>query len=285
MVAVRSHFWKAVHGNDAFHENNVAGRQTLRRLRKLSPDIQLDEVSTGLARTLGRDGFVRLPGIPDPDALAAVQAAYAQVIEDPSATVDMGGRIEDVVRYVKDPLGLVPEIRNLVHPLVPEVLAGYYGTPARLMHVRMWRIKHLSFDEQRVHHYGNLWHNDRHPTTTMKLFIQISDDVTDERGAFRLIRRPDTRRLMRSGYLSTSRIVGPAAKIVSDTNRVTLFDDPAGTCAFVDTTRSLHRAGVPCEGVTRGMLQLTFEPTAEAYSNDLFANLPRDASVVQGAVA
>jgi len=33
-----------------------------------------------------------------------------------------------------------------------------------------------------------------------------------------------------------------------------------GSSAFRDTTRCLHRAGIPPEGITRGMAQFTFAP-------------------------
>jgi len=99
--------------------------------------------------------------------------------------------------------------------------------------------------ERSFHHYGNLWHCDQHPVTTLKLFIQVTAGVTDEAGAFWFHDVPSTRQIMRSGYLGTGRLSGPAGRMAEDPRRVKLFDSPAGQAGFISTTRCLHRAGVP----------------------------------------
>jgi hypothetical protein len=285
VVEVVTHFWKAVHGNYAGHDNNLEGRELFRAARAASRAAAKTPQGQELAHQLSTQGWALLDLGLSSETIRAIQSAYEDVINDDQRTVDMGGRIPTSVRYVVDPLDRVPELRESLTPLARDVLDGYYQSQIQLKHVRMWRIEHLPEDEQAFHHYGNLWHTDQHPTSTVKMFLQITDGVNDELGALRLMGRPDTRLVMRSGFVCQGQIVGPARHLVADDARIRLFDAPAGWALFVDTTRCLHRAGVPAAGLTRGMVQMTFEPSLVPTPDDLFDSMPADENVVRGHVA
>ncbi|WP_370149644.1 hypothetical protein [Streptacidiphilus sp. EB129] len=262
------------------------GQQRLLRRRRADPAVTLDQAGLALADTVVRQGYAVL----DPRCRAGlvdeVARGYAEIIGDPSATVDMGGRIKDAVRYVIDPLCHVPAIRELLTPPVLSALDAYYGGRWRVQHVRMWRISHLTEEQRRVHHYGNLWHCDQHPTSTLKYFVQLSDGVTAEGGAFRLHSIPNTRRIMRSGYLGQGWAKGPARALLDDPALVVPFDAPKGYGAFCNTTRCLHRAGIPPLGTTRGMTQFTFVPAdTPNLSGDPFHGLKPDPNVAEGRYA
>jgi hypothetical protein len=110
--------------------------------------------------------------------------------------------------------------------------------------------------------------------------------VTAEGGAFRLHSVPNTRRIMRSGYLGQGWAKGPARAMLDDPALVVPFDVPAGIGAFCNTTRCLHRAGIPPEGTTRGMVQFTFVPAdAPRPAGDPFHGLGPDANVAEGKFA
>jgi hypothetical protein len=274
-------FW----GNDAWNENNRGQRPLLRR-RRADPAVALVPAGVEMAADLVRLGYaVQDPGYRE-GLIEEIRTGYERVIEDASATVDMGGRIREVVRYVVDPMGHVPAVRELLTPLVLQTLDAYYGGRWRVQHVRMWRIGHLTEEQRPFHHYGNLWHNDQHPTSTLKFFVQISDSVSGNGGAFRLHSIPSTRRIMRSGYLGQGWAKGPAKALLDDPRRVVLFDAPAGFGAFCNTTLCLHRAGIPPEGTTRGMVQFTFGPAdGPNRSGDPFHGLTPDANVAEGKFA
>lgn len=272
-------------GNDAWAENNRGQRALLDRSRS-TPAVPAQPTGRGLGDDALRDGYAVLDPGYRPGLIEEVREGYLKVIDDPTATVDMGGRIKEVVRYVVDPHIRVPAVRELLNAPVLDTLDGYYGGRWQVQHVRMWRIAHLPEEERGVHHYGNLWHCDQHPTNTLKFFVQISEGVTAEGGAFRLHSVPTTRRIMRSGYLGQGWAKGPAQRMLDDPRLVIPFDAPAGHGAFVNTTRCLHRAGIPPEGTTRGMVQFTFLPSEGARAmEDPFAGLVRDPNVAEGKFA
>lgn len=276
---------RMVYGNDAWACNNRGQQRSLRDLRGRQAG-PVDAATRRLADQIDSLGYALLPAAADPDVVRAVRAAYEDVIDNPRATVDMGRRIRHVVRYVKDPLHHVPSIRGLLTEGAVEVLDAFYAGSWAIQHVRMWRIAHIPPAEQGFHHYGNQWHCDQHPTSTLKLFVQIGDDVTPGNGAFRFHDVPTTRRIMRSGFIDNGRAVGPARRLMDDPRRAHYFDGPAGSSAFCNTTRCLHRAGIPPEGTTRGMVQFTFAPDPSGTRrSDPFADLPPDSNVAEGKYA
>jgi hypothetical protein len=278
---------RLIYGNDAGRVNNLGKSRQLARLRRQS-ERPADPLARQLARQLDRLGYAVLDPGYRPGLIQEIQAGYAAIIADPHACVDMGGRIRDVVRYVRDPMLRVPGLREMITPQLADVLDAVYGGRWAIRHARMWRICYLPPDERAYHHYGNLWHCDQHPTTTLKLFVQLSDGVTDEAGAFRFHDVPSTRLIMRAGYLGTGRLSGPARRLAEDPRRVSLFDSRAGLAAFCNTTRCMHRAGVPLrEGATRGMLQITFGVGTgpRAARGDAFAQLPPDTDIAEGRYA
>ena len=278
---------RLIYGNDAGRRNNIGKSRELTRLRSQC-QLLAGPAAHQLADQVDRLGYVLFDPGYRPGLIQEIRDGYARVIADPRACVDMGQRIKGVVRYVKDPVRRVPGLREIVTPQAADILDAIYGGHWAALHARMWRISYLPPDERAYHHYGNLWHCDKHPTTTLKLFVQLADGVTDEAGAFRFHDVPSTRLIMRAGYLGTGRLSGLARRLAEDPRRINLFDAPAGQAAFCNTTRCLHRAGVPLrEGATRGMLQITFGVSGGPRSagGDAFAHLPPDRNIAEGRYA
>jgi hypothetical protein len=236
-----------------------------------------------LADQLKSEGYLTLAPGYSPELLATLKDALS-LADDPASSVATGGRIKESVRYVLDPLSRVPRLRELLTPELVDVLHAWYRSDFRIDSVRMWRIAHVPPAEQVYHHYGNLWHVDGHALDTMKLFVQVSPDATRSGSAFRLLSRHDTRRAFRLGYVDPRHIHGPARGVL-DTQPI-YFDGPPGDVAFVDTNRCLHRAGVPEDGQTRGMVQIIFKSSSQGPSaGDYFADVPVDKNVFDGAIA
>jgi hypothetical protein len=223
-----------------------------------------------------------IPAFPA-EIMDPIRRGYENVIEDSTATRDMGARDRSAVRYVVDPMERVPELRLLLNDTVRSALTGYYRTNFYIQHVRMWRIKPLSTDERAQYNYGNLWHCDPHRVTVMKLFVQISEGVSAENGALRMHDIPTTRLIMRSGFISRTRQVALAQRLTEDERRMVVFDGPPGSALIMNPNLCLHRAGVPLPGRTRGMVQLTFDFADHAPpGGDYFAELAPDTNVIEG---
>ena len=275
-------------GNDAWAVNNRGQSRALAGARAAARE---SAPAVGPAAAEVRDRLDRLgyavvdPGYPE-GLIDEIRVGYEKVVNGDAETADMGPRIPGAVRYVINPVEKVPQLTRLLTPGLRDALDAFYGGRWEIRHVRMWRIAHLPPEERGVHHYGNLWHCDQHPTTTLKLFVQISDGVTEQTGAFRLHPIPSTRQIMRSGYLGVGKVAGPARGKLEDPARVVPFESPAGQAAFCNTTRCLHRAGIPLPGETRGMVQITFRLAAESRDPgaDPFASLGPDPDVAKGKV-
>lgn len=271
---------RAVYGDDnGLIENFMAGRK-LNQMRRSNPggarSAGAYEAGVRL-RTVGWAGIQPVA----PPLMDRIREGYRSVIDDPDATVDMGRRIPRSVRYVLAPHERIPAIRELLDEAALDALFGYYRTYFRLLHCRMWRIDSIPEEERQFHHYGNLWHMDGHPRHTMKIFVQVSPGVSEENGALRLHDIPSTRRITRARVLGGVNVSRPLAD-----NRMStvFFDGPPGTRLVCNPNCCLHRAGIPARGRTRGMIQLTFEPSPVPVW-DHFATMGPDPNVVPGRYA
>jgi hypothetical protein len=273
---------RAAAGHGSGLRTSIRSAKTMHALRQGST-LAVDTPAQLQADQLRREGYLRQsPGYPA-ELLTELQHAMAYA-DDPVTSVGMGGRIKDSVRYVVDPLALIPRMRELLTPELIEILHGWYGTEFRLANARVWRIAHIPPAEQEHHHYGNLWHVDGHELDVMKLFVQISPDASRSGSAFRLLSTPDTRRVFRRGFIDPASTIGFARHILEE--KPVYFDGPPGDAAFVDTNRCLHRAGIPEPGHTRGMVQFYFKAASAAPTGgDYFADVPPDKNVYEGAIA
>lgn len=280
LYQVRSLPCRVAFGNESGIRQNVRGRRRLASMRRHGRAHEHPDHALGDG--LRAQGFALAGPVDRPEALRAVQAA-TWLCDEPSASVAMGGRIPESVRYVLDPLARVPELRDLLTPAAVAVIRGWFGSEFRVRSVRFWRIASLPEAEQGFHHYGNLWHVDSHPLCMLKMFVQV-DRATADGSALRLLPRPATTRVMRVGYFGPTRVSRRAQRIIDQ--QTICFDGPPGTVLFADTNRCLHRAGVPAEGETRAMVQYWLEPAdAPPPDGDYFAGMQPDPGVHAGSVA
>jgi hypothetical protein len=187
----------------------------------------------------------------------------------------------EALRHVLEPIRTMPGVADLLTPAIRDVVRAHYRTPFRVVHVRVWRTAWQPPQEAALDVYGNLWHNDTHPVSTLKVFVQLSPGVTKDRGgALRLHPADSTRDIMRAGYVR-QRIVSKRARArMEDPDRVVVFDGVPGSVLFCNTQRCLHRAGMPEPDAPRGMIQFAFLPSRTELPDDWADHLPPDAAVV-----
>src|SRR5688572_24792421 len=94
-----------------------------------------------LARTLERDGCVRLPGLLDDDVLADMQTAFASRLQNMRwNTCDGYERGERMRLTVQDVLTLAQGFVDLaIHPVVVAVLNEYLGHHYSLCEAKGWK--------------------------------------------------------------------------------------------------------------------------------------------------
>ena len=145
--------------------------------------------------------------------------------------------------------------------------------------MRLWRNVHVppEFAEQDV--YSNLWHNDPHSVTTMRLFVYLSDGVTRETGALRFHSIANTKRIIRAGYVRRRAILPPARRLLDDPRLVMYFEGGLGATCLLNPQLCLHAASVPREGAHRDIVQFNLAPWDQPLSPSWARELPPDPDV------
>ncbi len=278
------------YGNDAGFVNNARAGRELRRLRHVNPAGSADAGVNAAARRLNDEGWLKVDSTADPSALARIRARYEELIVDPGSSVDLGFATRaDAVRHVIDPMARIPELGALFDDRVAQVVRAAYGTHFAVHAVRVWRTIHIPDRElvrrgrfrraRPVSVMANLFHNDEHPVSTLKYFVQLTSDVGPDTGALRVIPIRTTRRIVRTGYLRPDAVFGPARRLLAASNDAIVFDGAPGSGLLCNSELCLHRAGIPKAGFERAMIQFTLVPSAYPLRPDWARHLPPDPGV------
>jgi hypothetical protein len=278
------------YGNDAGFANNTRAGRELRRLRHVSPAGSTDAGVNAAARMLNDEGWLMIDSTADESTLTRIRGRYEELIVDADAAIDLGFATRvDAVRHIIDPMAQIPELGTLFDERVADVVRTAYGTHFAVNAVRVWRTIHIPDSElvrpgrfrraRPVSVMANLFHNDEHPVSTLKYFVQLTPDVGPDTGALRVIPVHSTRRIVRAGYLRPDAVFGPARRLLAANDDVVVFDGAPGSGLLCNSERCLHRAGIPKEGFERAMIQFTLVPSARPLPADWAEHLPPDPGV------
>jgi hypothetical protein len=257
--------------------NNLQARRQLNRFSAVTPEFR--SLANAKADVLKRDGYVRLQPRYSPELLRTIRTRFQSAIDDPAASRGIGPRLREAIRGIVNPLEHVPEVEQLLTPDVQNVVRAYYGSHFRVEHVRLWRNNHVTGEFARQDVYSNLWHNDQEPVTMIKLFVYLTDGVTRDTGATHCHTIPNTKKIMRAGYVRRRAILPPARRLLEDEQRITYFEGGIGDACILNPSLCLHRAGVPKAGSHRDIAQFTFLPSDRPLSPRWVAELPPDREV------
>lgn len=208
-------------------ENEVAGF-----IRPASFDPQVDD----LVARLEQDGIVVLPELVRPEALRAMQAAFASRLRRLRwNNFDGYQKTESYRHMVEDVLVLDQGFVDLVlHPHVKGLLNNYLGDQYELTEAKGWK----SLPTKRDFHgwHGDAWYDQAQASEIhkeVKLAIYLSDVRS---GAFNYIKG--------SHRQQHPRLVMNAEVGDVDASQIAKLLGPAGT-AFLFDTSGIHRQGVP----------------------------------------
>ena len=157
----------------------------------------------------------------------------------------------------------IPEIKQLLTPEITKLLESYYdGAYYWLMSIQAWRNYHWPEAQNNKDINSNLWHNDATPSNILKLFVFLSDDVTHDNGATKILSISDTKKVMRSGYWERKYISRRDRKILGNQNLINFMEGGTGTTFIFNPQLCVHAAGVAKPNTYRDALCLQFAPTA-----------------------
>ncbi len=272
---------RMVWGNDAGFRGNLRGSlDRLRGRRAYESELGRLPEPTDESRDLDANGFAVVhPDFPA-GTFERVRDQYRAMIADDAFSRWNGiGKHRQSSRAIQNPRRALAGVDALVTPKLRRTLEAHYRGYFEVITVQAWRTSPVGglSDETSVEAYSNQWHNDRYPTSWVRLFVYLSDGVTKETGAFRCHRIGSTQEICRTGqYLQRSRILPRAKRLLEDESRIAYFEGDAGASCLANAQLCLHRAGVPRAGYDRDILALTFRPSTRPLPERWATEIPDD---------
>ena len=245
---------RIIFGNDAGLKENLIGK---REVSKASSRSSGAPTHSKYSELLLKDGFVVLGKIFDADLILKIQTKFRALIVKEEE--------KNKKKYINFPeiAKQIPEIEHLLTPEISKTLRSYYqGSNFWLMSVQAWRNYHWPEAASNKDINSNLWHNDATPTNILKLFIFLSDGVSKNNGATRILSITDTKKVMRGGYFNRKFIFGIAKRIVKNEANINYMEGSTGTAFIFNPQLCVHGAGVALPNSFRDALCLQFAPTA-----------------------
>ncbi len=247
-------------GNNAGFKQNVVGGLELWNARRKGPfagEVLDDEIAEAVEQV----GYAKAAwGLPE-DLVDRLERRFERAIAQQAVTeqhTDDGALIN---QSLDDPLTNAPEIRDVFDARMQKVVHSYFGARVRIYTPDYWRNFHvdpsiLAADER----YSERWHNDSGKISILSVLILMSD-VTNDHGATWCTNRAATRDVFRSG-LEYREFGGKVSKKLENDANSVRFTGKRGDMWFLNTRRTLHRAGIPEKGLHRDILGLKFTPIA-----------------------
>ncbi len=256
---------RMIWGNDAGIRGNIRGELDRRRGRRAYEAASGSPAPTSTeAEELRAQGFLRIDPGYAPGAFDRVRKSYLGLLaSDETSEWNGVGKFRESSRSIIDAPRNLDGLDEILTPHVRSVVEGYFGSWFDVLVVEAWRTLALAgvTEDTAVEAYSNQWHNDRYPTSWLRIFIYLSDGVTRETGAFRCHPIPSTKQIVRSGgYLRRSLMLASTRAALEDESRIVYFEGNAGDACLANAMHCLHRAGVPKAGSTRDILAFTFKP-------------------------
>ncbi len=162
---------------------------------------------------------------------------------------------------VKNIVRSIPNVLELITSDIMDLLYSYYNSHFHISYVSAYRTIHIDENEDPKEVYAYKFHYDRHITDTLKLFVLLTDVTLDD-GPFTFFDRIDSKKILASGYKERDNY-GRAKQMIESGEMTKYLTGKKGTAAICDTTRCLHRAGIPKIGRTRDLLIFSFESFSE----------------------
>lgn len=271
---------RALLANSAGFRQTIQGHTAIRRTRRQMAGrcATTDPAALARASEFARSGVLRFE---DPESTALVSqvaSSFQDLIADDDACRDKGpAGHPSLHRYVTHSHLRIPDITSLLTPAVARTIEADFGSWFRVRSVRAYRNTGVEGYGPDSELYGNQWHLDPQVTCDLRYFVYLNDTSVPN-GALETIDRPQTVRILRSGFVDARHVVGPARRRLAQAP--VAHEGPAGTGVLVNAEQVLHRAGTCHPGRHRDMVQFWITPSAEPLPADWGAQLHEDGAFV-----
>ena len=263
---------RIIHCNAAGYANNVLAKRHLYQIQaSLKKDAHKFIIpSTQTIDFLDREGYLIVnPGY-DKTLLTTIREKAEKLFSNNEVSIATGRNKQQVkpMRVLSNPLKNIPELKQLLTQEIEKIICAHYRSYFKVDTVRMWRNCHMPDEIADADHYSNLWHNDYNPVTSLRYFVYLTYGVNKETGALRFHPASHTRKIIFAGYFRRGSVTRRALQKLEDPNQIIYFEGGVGAACIMNPQRCLHRAGVPCEGSYRDIVQFTLVPSNKSLDSD-----------------
>ena len=241
-----------------YSKNNFSGKNLILKLKKY--------------------GYVGLGQPFDPVLINKISSKFNKLIDDENYSYHCGQApyyFKSSIVYSRSLIRaqkLIPKTRELLNYRICNFLEEYFQSHFKITELKLWRNFHVPDDQlKRGEIYSNNWHCDRKNSSSLKMFVYLSNVSKNDGPLFcQSIER--TKEIVRMGYRDRDHPV-LEKEILNDPKHVFAFLGNAGTVLFCHTVLCLHKAGIPTHGHYRDILQYEFAPSRKLLPKNWYKKL------------
>ncbi|MBL8012940.1 MAG: hypothetical protein JNN05_03755 [Candidatus Omnitrophica bacterium] len=213
------------------------------------------------ADKLRNDCYVTMPDFYEPQLIREVHEQFKKAITNESLITNHG--YSRTIKNMEKMDEYIPSMVKLLrHEGLKRIMHSFYNSYFNLTSVSATRLYPVPEKDRTPEHLlSAVWHCDDVPVDLVHLVVYLHD-VTPAHGPTKLVSRKRTRELMRMGYGRRYEI-GIPQNVLEDEKYVKDLSSKAGTAHLMLPCLTLHRAGIPNDGLIRDSLFFSFRPGLE----------------------
>jgi len=256
---------KLLFKNTAGLEANLKGRKSRKMMAKYNTKEQSKNPKV---LELKKNGYVNLEVPFDNEILQKVLENYNRMIEDEEFSFvrsENNGKVYS--RMINRAHKQIPQIKNMITRELKELFSEYFGGNFQIVYTAMWRNYHVPPEVQAEKEiFSSKWHCDGANTEEITLFINLSD-VKEKNGPLHIQSFERTKELIKLGF-KTRQDPDLPLNVIDDQKYVVKHMGPPGSTILANSSKCMHKAGIPEAGVLRDIMQFRIDPSIEPLRDD-----------------
>jgi hypothetical protein len=216
--------------------------------------LKTSKAKANQASELWTKGFIK-PSLQLPtDFWIKLKENYSSAIEDDTKSFLTANQKTRRIKNPVDSLGRDLIFQILEDASLKNLLVDYYGGEFSLFEVNAWRNFPADMSQ---YVYSNFWHMDDYSFTSLRVFCYLSEDITQNSGATRIVSIPETKKAIRQFKFIHTSIDGAQEK--GGKFPYIHLNGTLGDVFVFSADRCLHAATAILNNKPRDMLELVVD--------------------------
>jgi hypothetical protein len=258
------HLGQIIYKNTAGFTNNIRGNRIRKKYKQNF--LKSAELASPEAKELQKTGYLVMEYPFEKSLIDKISKRFDELIEDEKFSFPRGqsfaNKTDERVfsREIFQGHKHISESILLLDDNISKFLQQYYGGYFKVEKVEYWRNYHVPSEvSEKTEAYSNRWHCDARPTTSVKLFVYLTD-VTEDDGPFHCQSISRTKELVKMGFHDRHN-PNLSEDILEDPKHCKKMTGNKGAAVWCNTELCFHRADIPKEGHYRDIIQYQFAPS------------------------